>query len=313
MKEMEHSKRNRNWDMKEGFLIGGGILLAGILLQLLAGPVRWEKLAFPVNLILLTVFLAALIVMYALRRKVRLFEWMMHLQAAVPALCYALGLTIIMGLVTQREEGGGIPWLSQMLDFWPFVLSYSWMMVIVGLATINHLLRFRLREIPFLLNHLGLFMALVCGAIGAPDSQRLHMTTREGETESRAEDENGVLHDVGLSIGLHDFIMEEFPLQEGQRRATPKRFASDVTVYTKNGESIDAVIEVNKPLKVGRWKIYQYDYDEEKGTESRISVLELVSDPWLPFILTGIYMMLAGALCLFFFMAPRPGKKEDKP
>jgi hypothetical protein len=35
------------------------------------------------------------------------------------------------------------------------------------------------------------------------------------------------------------------------------------------------------------------------GAQSQISILELVSDPWLPFVYTGIYMMLAGAMCMF--------------
>ncbi len=35
------------------------------------------------------------------------------------------------------------------------------------------------------------------------------------------------------------------------------------------------------------------------GAQSQISILELVSDPWLPLVYTGIYMMLAGAVCMF--------------
>ena len=78
----------------------------------------------------------------------------------------------------------------------------------------------------------------------------------------------------------------------------PKRFASEVKVTGKSGKEIAAVIEVNKPLKVDLWKMYQYDYDSEAGTESRISVLQLVKDPWLPLVYAGIFMMLAGALLL---------------
>jgi len=298
------------WRMKEGFLIGGGLLVTGLVLQAAVGPVQWDLLAFPVNLVFLLVFLALLVTAWLLRRKVHLFEWMMHLNAAVPALCFVIALTILMGLIPQRENGG-IPWLSRMLTFWPFVLSYVWMIAIVGLATINHLLRFRWREIPFLLNHLGLFLALVCGALGAPDTQRLHMTAKEGETEWRATDETGAVHELDIAVELHDFIMEEYPLQPGARARVPKRFASDVTVYTKKGAVVPAVIEVNKPIVVEGWKLYQYDYDAEKGPDSEISVLELVRDPWLPFVHAGILMMIAGALSLFFFMAPRP-KKEDK-
>lgn len=297
--------------MKKGFLIGAGLIVAGLLLQVGVGPFRWDWLAFPVNLTVLLVSLGLLVAAYLLRRKFSFFSWMMTLDAAVPAVIYALALTLVMGFTAQREDGGGIPWISQMLDFWPFVLSYAWLMAILGLTTLNHLLHFRVREIPFLLNHLGLFLALVCGALGAPDTQRLHMTTREGETTSQATDEAGNIHKLDLSIELHDFIMEEYPLQPGAKMRMPKRFASEVTVHTKNGEVIPAVIEVNKPLQADGWKIYQYDYDEEKGTESEISVFELVREPWQPFVRAGILMMLAGALCLFFFMAPRP-KKEDK-
>ena len=299
------------WKMKEGFLIGACLLLAGVLLQAAAGPFPWDRMARPVNLLLLIGLLALIGVFYALRRKVYLFEWMMHLEAAVPALCYALGLTILLGLVAQREEGGGIPWLSQMLDFWPFVLAYTWLMILCGLVSLKHLLHFNLREIPFLLNHLGLFMALVCGALGAPDIQRVHMTTREGETEFRAEDERGSMHELDISIELHDFIMEEFPMQPGAKMRVPKRFASDVTVYPKSGDPVHAVIEVNKPLQVAGWKIYQYDYDSDAGVESQISIFEMVRDPWQPFVLTGILMMLAGAFCLFLVMAPKVGKKEE--
>ena len=297
--------------MKRGFLIGAGLIVVGMVLQALVGPFHWEWLAFPVNLTVLLVFLGLLVAAYLLRRKFSFFSWMMTLDAAVPAVIYALALTLLMGFTAQREDGSGIPWITQMLDFWPFVLSYAWMMAILGLTTLNHLLNFRVREIPFLLNHLGLFLALGCSALGAPDTQSLHMTTREGETTSQATDEAGVVHELDLSVELHDFIMEEYPLQPGAKMRMPKRFASDVTVRTKKGEVIPAVIEVNKPLQAGGWKMYQYDYDEEKGTESEISVLELVREPWQPFVRTGILMMLAGALCLFFFMAPRPKKEEQ--
>ncbi|MCL1932880.1 MAG: cytochrome c biogenesis protein ResB [Candidatus Azobacteroides sp.] len=79
----------------------------------------------------------------------------------------------------------------------------------------------------------------------------------------------------------------------------PKRYASDVMVYTKSGDSKEASIEVNKPLSVAGWKIYQLSYDETLGKWSRYSVFELVKDPWLPVVYSGIGMMLVGAVFLF--------------
>ena len=95
--------------------------------------------AAPVNWIMLVLLLGFLLLMFLLRKKVHAFEWMMHGQAAVAAIAWALGITLVMGLVPQ-SRGGGVSWLSQMLTFWPFVLIWTWMMVISGLATLNRIL-----------------------------------------------------------------------------------------------------------------------------------------------------------------------------
>jgi hypothetical protein len=329
------------WKMKEGFLLGAGLLVLGIVLQIVCGPVRWAALAFPVNIILLAVALAAIGVMYALRRRVYLFEWMMHYGAAVPALVYALGLTIVMGLVAQGEAapssmadfppemmrnmpeamrqaleasqaagamggsgmGGGshaMPWLGQMLNFWPFVLAWGWMLLVVGMASLNHLLRWKLREIPFLLNHLGVFVAVAAATLGAPDKQDVLIQAFRDIPENRAVREDGSMLQMDLSIELHKFIMETYP------DGSPKRFASDITVSRRDGSSVSGTVDVNKPMKVDGWKIYQYDYDSQAGAESLYSTFELVRDPWLPAVYAGIFMMIAGALCLMLFMAPKP-------
>ena len=78
-----------------------------------------------------------------------------------------------------------------------------------------------------------------------------------------------------------------------------KRYSSHVTVYTEEGASKQAVIEVNKPLSIEAWMIYQYSYDDARGKYSDTSVFELVRDPWLKVVYTGLFMLLAGALFLF--------------
>lgn len=79
----------------------------------------------------------------------------------------------------------------------------------------------------------------------------------------------------------------------------PQRFVSDVIVYTESGDVLEDSIAVNHPLKIAGWNIYQLSYDESKGRWSDISVFELVRDPWLPAVYTGIVMMVFGAVCQF--------------
>ena len=52
--------------MTEGFLIGGGLVVAGLILQAAAGPVDWNLFAAPVNYISLSALLALIGAMFLL-------------------------------------------------------------------------------------------------------------------------------------------------------------------------------------------------------------------------------------------------------
>ena len=289
---------NKPWTMKEGFLIGGGLIVAGLALELSVGPVVWDAFSWPANGIVLAGFLLLIAGLFLLRKKVYAFRFVSTYQAAIPAMVYAVILTIIMG-VTRQQIGG--TWFNDMLSFWPFVLIYVYIALILGVIILHRLFNFQLsivnlkKDVPFLLNHVGLFLALTTATLGNADMQRVKMITTVGESEWRALDNNGAIKEMPLAIELKKFIMETY--DDG----SPKRFASEIQILTKSGKNIETVVDVNKPYEVDGWKIYQYGYDTQMGAQSQISILELVSDPWLPLVYTGIYMMLAGAVCLFVF------------
>lgn len=283
---------SKTWGITEGCIVCGGLIVVGMLLQMSIGPVRWDMMAFPVNVIVLVALLLALIMMHLLRHKVYIFRWMGTLQAGIPAMVACAMLTVLMG-VTRQVPSEHMPTepigITSMLTFWPFVLSYLWLVLLVGMVCLTRL-HPSWRNIPFLLNHFGLFLALVAGTLGNADMQRLRMITQEGTTEWRAVDARNKVHELPIAIELHDFYIEEQPKLS---------YSSDVTVFTKSGITLRDTIRVNKPLSVRGWKIYQYSYDESKGKESDISIFELVRDPWLPYVYVGIFMMLAGALSIF--------------
>ena len=289
---------NKPWTMKEGFLIGGGLIVAGLALELSVGPVVWDAFSWPANGIVLAGFLLLIAGLFLLRKKVYAFRFVSTYQAAIPAMVYAVILTIIMGM-TRQQIGG--TWFNDMLSFWPFVLIYVYIALILGVIILHRLFNFQLsivnlkKDVPFLLNHVGLFLALTTATLGNADMQRVKMITTVGESEWRALDNNGAIKEMPLAIELKKFIMETY--DDG----SPKRFASEIQILTKSGKNIETVVDVNKPYEVDGWKIYQYGYDTQMGAQSQISILELVSDPWLPLVYTGIYMMLAGAVCLFVF------------
>ena len=90
-------------------------------------------------------------------------------------------------------------------------------------------------------------------------------------------------------------------------RPEAKRYASDIVVISESGEKKSAILEVNKPLKMGSWTIYQYGYDTDAGKASMYSSFELVYDPWLNAVYFGIILCAIGSLCLFWI-----GNKKRK-
>ena len=290
---------NRPWKMKEGFAIGISLIAVGVLLQLAVGPVAWGAFAWPVNGVVMAAFLAVIALIYSLRKRVYALQFLGTNYAAIPTMALAVLLTIVMGLTIQSPDG---EWFSNMLSFWPFVLVYMLIALILGLVIVNHAIHFNWkRDIPFMLNHLGLFLAMTTATLGNADVQRLRMIASENLSERRAVAADGMLKTMPMSIELKKFIMETY--DDG----SPKRYASVIKIVEQSGREYEATIDVNKPIVVDGWKIYQYGYDTSMGKESKISILELVSDPWLPLVYAGIFMMLGGAVCMFAF-----GRRESE-
>lgn len=117
-----------------------------------------------------------------------------------------------------------------------------------------------------------------------------------------------------ISSGSYLFPYQALRLKDGRMLAMPnrepRRFASLVNIYTQSGQNIQTEIEVNKPFTIEGWKIYQLSYNEQMGKWSNLSVFELVTDPWLPVVYIGIFMLLIGAVGMFL-TASR--KKEVEP
>ena len=68
-------ENNKPYSIREGFLIGGGLVITGLMLELCVGPVVWNVFRWPVNGIVLAAFLAIIATIHLLRKKVYGFQF----------------------------------------------------------------------------------------------------------------------------------------------------------------------------------------------------------------------------------------------
>ena len=408
------------WGYLEGMTICGGLIVTGGVLQIIVGEFNSSALSYPVNVMALVAIVLAPVALHLLSLRHAALRWFSSYRASVTVLFALLFLILVAGLVPQTDRGTATGadtaiglGFDRVVSSWSFTLTFVYLLTVLGTVVLRRLQRFDARrDTGFVLNHVGLFVALVCAALGAGDLQRLRMTVALNTTEWRAVNERNELEELPLALELNSFVIDEYPprlmmldnatgevlpkerpenirvetcphvgslrgweieavkylpsaaavttkdtvfftefqsegatsalyvrarhvrtglSREGwiscgnymfpyralrlnddesliMPRREPRRFASAVTAYSKDGPARDATIEVNKPMRYGGWKIYQSSYDEARGKWSRTSVFELVRDPWLPAVYVGIWMMIAGAVCLFV-SAP---KKHDK-
>lgn len=115
--------------------------------------------------------------------------------------------------------------------------------------------------------------------------------------------QGSVVKEGWVSCGSYMFPYQGLQLDDDHTVAMPnrepRRYASLVDIYTQDGQNVRTEIEVNKPYSIAGWKIYQLSYNEQMGKWSNVSVFELVTDPWLPAVYGGIFMLLAGAVGMF--------------
>ena len=118
------------------------------------------------------------------------------------------------------------------------------------------------------------------------------------------EDENNKKQTAWISRGSHLHPSVLLPIDSSYTLAMlepeAKSYKSDISVYFKSGDIQKYTIEVNKPVHINGWDIYQTDYNKELGEWSDYSIIEMVRDPWLNVIYFGVFLMLIGVVLLIY-------------
>lgn len=390
------------WGYAESFFIGFGLMITGFFIEAFVTKSNAISIQYPTNVFILIGYIVLLFSCYKWFTSSQLIRWLTKVPASISSIVLITILVMIMGTIPQIPSQNNIIntlGLNHITTNWAFILILFQFLTCLGLISIKRVLQLKWDNIGFVLNHVGLFLALTAGVLGSGDLQRLTLNVYEGKPSWVAKDIDRNEVELPFAVYLNDFLIEEYnpklalvdnstgsisnndgknlyivekgetyyfnnfevtiekylpnAIRFGMRyepvneQGSPpaayisikntendsikkawissgsfrypyesvkiseaysmvmtipeaKKFSSDIDILTKDGERIKTVLEVNKAFKYKGWKIYQLSYDDKMGKWSDLSVIELVRDPWLPLIYLGIFMMIAGAMHMFW-------------
>jgi hypothetical protein len=268
-------------------------LVLSMALQLLLGNFPVYLMAFPLNLIIPLLWFGLMFHLWKKSPKSMFVRYMLSPGATFWSIFLFIDACIVIGLTGERSYT--VSWVFiAILLFLQTVLFF----VILRGCRAQTPTGARLGEIRwrFLLNHVGLLLALGAGFWGAPDSVTMRVKAFEGQQVKEA-----VIPGIGLSGIEHEILLEDFRL-ERYENGVPSLYEADLTV---NGEKVN--LRVNHPYRLSFSEmLYVSGYDVNAGEESSWCVMQIVHEPWRYWAFAGVLMMLAGAFMLFI-QGPKRG------
>lgn len=164
----------------------------------------------------------------------------------------------------------------------PVFLVFSILMMISLAFTVLDSLK-KKGKAAHILSHAGMFLMLSGAIVGALAFEDVRIAVADGgQGESTAYSRDGSTVTLPFTITLEDFIIDFY--DDG---VSPKQYRSIIDI---DGRTLET--KVNHPCRYRGWRIYQNDFDQERGS---YSVLQLVRDPWLPLVFLGLFLLAAGA------------------
>lgn len=207
-------------------------------------------------------FAVGIIALYFIFKRQFWVKWLASASAAIVAILFFSVWIIIMATIPQIDTlPNSLPLgLNQVVHTWMFTTASIFLILALGFATLRHSFPLRLQKIPFLINHLGLWIAITTGLLGAVDRKELIMQVYEGQVIWYGQDSNKKVVELPLAIKLEDFVMRTHP---------PK-----IAIVNEQGKpykiSGDQLSEITKPtqLKIGEYKINIQKYFPEAITKA---------------------------------------------
>lgn len=255
------------------------IAIATFVVQHLVGEINVALFSFPLNILLMSLWLLVLVWLYSSYRTSQALQSLMSMRATILSLL----LMVVVGITLGVQH-------TPMSASWPVATAILFILTHLTLVTIRGLRdRYGKLRIRFILNHLGFIIALSAGFWGAADREELRVIVERDTPSNIAYTKSGSRSILGYDMLMTDFSIEYFDT------GTPSVFESKLLV---DGQEV--TLRVNHPYN-RTWSetIYLISYDAEQPYDARYCIVEVVREPWRWLTVAGIMMLITGAVLMF--------------
>ncbi|AIH02581.1 cytochrome c biogenesis protein ResB [Riemerella anatipestifer] len=201
---------------RDALIINLGLLVLGVLLQYFLGNIPKQYVSFPYNIGAGVGFVLVWTLIFYFFKQKKIISLLDSSPFAIVTTIVLGFLSIGLGVFNVAPESTYYNTLNklgvnQITTTWYFALIFFILLVNLWLSILKRALVFQAKNITFLLNHFGLWLALFAGVLGQGDLTKLKMTLQDGRPEWRAVDENGHVVELPLALELKKFEMEIYP------------------------------------------------------------------------------------------------------
>ena len=267
---------------KLGLVVGLSAALLGCIIQLLTRAGIFLPIwVFPLNILLSIFIILCAIVLRINFHATVLYKRLLNPLFSAGIITVVVLLTMLMGLITHHRvnEGSSDSLISSfssivfsITNSWPFIATLLLMMLVLCVVMFGRKPRLNLRYISFQLNHMGLFLLMLAGVMGAPDKLEYRAILSENFSTNSVYSIDGKKTILPFELSLDHFNIEyfqnklaviEFDTLNGQiMNKTQYDLSSQVRQYKIDGyhvaiESIDfhtdtLIVDIDE----GKWLLH---------------------------------------------------------
>lgn len=262
--------------MVVGMITISVVAVVALLLDVTIGGFPYHIFAFPLNILLIALWLMLIIRAYRNRANSRFAGFMLSRSATWLSLVVMALIGVVLGL--QRVPA-----------------STSWCVVLGLLFVLTHLLFVILRgwrnrsgiRLRFILTHVGLWLALGAGFWGAPDREQLRLAVDSNAT-NQAYTMAGAVRRLPYELRLEGLTVER------DDEGVASNYEARVAI---NDEIVS--LRVNHPYNYTlSQKIYLASVSDATVADE-YAIIEIVEEPWQWLSAVGIVMLIFGGVLLF--------------